>query len=277
MSAAAVVRQPTSRALPLPRPESVSAATAGRWQVEGIEGVTSDDDTALTHLRDGALLVVRRGRLERGPGYGAAPTSTRHALARAGAILRLRERNRFFIHASGAVDDRGRAWLFTGPSGSGKSTLAYSLARHGWRVLGDDGVIVEPVDGGVVAHSWRQPLLVSADLAPHFPELREREADVLAGDARRRVPLGAAPARRAAVAALIFVERAESGALEPLGQATALVALIPQSPWVLIPDSHAAAHLGGLRRLVASVPLFRLGHGPSELHTIARALEEALP
>src|SRR5919201_998210 len=107
---------------------------------------------------------IRGGLPSLCPGAAAA-TSTRRALVGVGAILRLRERNRFFIHASGVVDGRGRAWLFTGVSGSGKSTLAYALARHGWRVLGDDGVLVEPVSGGVVAHGGRPPLLVGADLA----------------------------------------------------------------------------------------------------------------
>src|SRR4051794_39887177 len=123
---------------PSPRLGAAPATLSNRWEIDGVQGVTSGRETILTHVSDGATLLVRRGRLERGRGYAAAPPSTRRALLGVGAILRLRERNRYFLHASGAVDRRGRAWLFTGASGSGKSTLAYALARHGWRVLGDD-------------------------------------------------------------------------------------------------------------------------------------------
>ena len=234
----------------------------------------------LTHLRSGAQLLVRGGRCARGAGYAGAPAADRHALARAGAVLRLRARGRYLIHAAAAVDPRtGKAWLFAGDSGCGKSTLVYALARAGWTPLADDGLPVEPVaGGGAVAHPWRSPLLVSDAQAPHFPELRGR-APLLPDDARRRVaaapPVGAGAARPASapVAAIVFPAQTGRDAADRLGATAALAAIVRQSPWALLGDADAPRHLAALRDLAAAVPAFRLEHTARQLRRIARTLD----
>lgn len=45
-----------------------------------------------------------------------------------------------------------RAVLIEGPPGSGKSSLALALIDRGARLIGDDGVLLEAVDGRLFAH-----------------------------------------------------------------------------------------------------------------------------
>ena len=246
------------------------------WQWGAIDARATDAGLCLTHRGDGASLWVREGRLVRGTGYQGAGRAARRELARVGAVVRLRERGRYLIHASGVVDPRGRAWLLSGDSGSGKSTLAYALARAGWRVLGDDGVVVGIEANEVRAYPWRAPLMVSVALAPAFPEIGRQARAADPADPRRRTPLVAPRGERSQVAALLFVHRTDSLSVRPLGTVDALAALVRQSPWVILRDSHAASHLAALRR-IASLPAFRLGHTPAELHGIAAVLAGALP
>ena len=106
--------------------------SSSRWRSHGVEGVTSDATSTLRHLEENAELLVTRGRLSRGKGYESASRGARQSLARVGAVLRLRQHNRYYVHASGVVNQKGLATIFVGESGSGKSTLAFALARQGW-------------------------------------------------------------------------------------------------------------------------------------------------
>jgi HprK-related kinase A len=55
-------------------------------------------------------------------------------------------RRYLLLHAS-AVERDGRAVLMTGISGAGKSTLAALLMARGWRLMGDEFVLIDPVTG----------------------------------------------------------------------------------------------------------------------------------
>ena len=55
-------------------------------------------------------------------------------------------------HQATAVAIGGRALLIEGPPGSGKSSLALALIDRGARLIGDDGVMLEVVDGQLLAH-----------------------------------------------------------------------------------------------------------------------------
>ena len=239
-----------------------------RWRLDRIEGTSAGDGVLLTDLDNDAQLSITGGRLARGPGYELAAGASRRSLARTGAIIRLRQKNRYYLHASGVVDAQGRALVFVGESGAGKSTLAFALARHGWSLLGDDGVVLEPTASGIVVHGWRSPLLVSLDLEEYFPEIAEHRARALAGDARRRVPVHANTAARAQLAGLVFVAQGAPGSLAPCPESTAMLALIRQSPWVLLGDAQSAAHFAALCDIVKSVPLLDFRHGPAELERL---------
>jgi hypothetical protein len=245
------------------------------WQWGDIDASEDRDGLRLAHRRADATLWVRGGRLVRGAGYAEASPETRRDLARVGAIVRLRERGRYYIHAAGAVDPQGRAILLAGDSGSGKSTLAYALARAGWTILGDDGVLIELAGDDVRAHPWHEPLLVSSGLVPAFPELSAHVGRARRADPRQRMTMHVAPARGACIAALVFVERSERHAIVRLSPLGTLGALVRQSPWVIIGDAHAPAHLVALRR-AAALPSFHLQHTPAELFTISRVLTEAI-
>ncbi len=248
------------------------------WQFNSVVGSVEPDGARLTHIVSGAELWVREGRLVTGAGYRAAPAASRRELARAGAILRLRSRRRYHIHAAGVVDPKGRAWLLAGPTGSGKSTLAYALARAHWPILGDDGVIVEVRPDDIIAYAWREPMRVSTDLQAFFPELGTDGAVArqVPGDARKRTEIDVAAARSAPVAALVWVEQGAEDSFTPLAPTEALVELVRQSAWVLIADGGSSAHLDALRHLAADLPSFRLVHSPAQLARIERTLSFAV-
>ena len=245
------------------------------WLCNDVDAVTTPDGTDLSHRHHHARLFVRNGRLVAGKGYHAASRQARRDLARVGAIVILRARGRYLVHASGVVDPHGRAWLLSGNSGAGKSTLAYALSRAGWNVLGDDGVVIEVRGDDVVAYPWRDPLQVSHALASQFPELHEHADRVRTSDWRERIPMHAPVAHTARVSALMLLQRADERSVSRLGPLEALAALVRQSPLVMIDDGHARAHLDALRRAVA-LPCFLLRHTPAELHGVAPLLEGVL-
>ena len=261
-------------------PSGASPAAAPRpgfaWNAGPIDAYTDESGTLLRLMPDGGALSVRHGRLHRAQGYAETPRADRQFLARVGAIIRLRTRGRFHVHAAGVADPLGRGWLLAGENGAGKSTLAYALTRTGWRLLGDDGVIIERTHRGIVAHAWREPLAVSRALVTEFPELAGMEPPSGFVDARDRVPMRAAIAQQAPVAALVFLQRGERDAIAPISAADALAGLVRQSSWVLMPDGHAEAHLAALRDLAERTPCFRLTHTQRQLHEVADTLTRTL-
>jgi len=253
----------------------VGVSSPVRWQWADVEASVAGSTTVLRHLVDGATLSVRNDRLVRGPGYSSAGREVRQQLARVGAILRLRNRGRYFIHASGAVDPAGRAWLMTGDTGSGKSTLAFALSRAGWQILGDDGVVMEHMPLGTVAHAWREPLRVSLELSRRYPMLEEIIELPASCDERRRVPVHACMARRAPIAGVLLLEQSPVTRLVRVAPATALAALVRQSPWVLLADAAAAGHYRALQSVARAVPVFEFAHSSAQLDTLADTLCEA--
>jgi hypothetical protein len=148
--------------------------------------------------------------------------------------------------------------------------------RAGWTLLGDDGVVLEPGHPHTIVHGWRSPLLVSASLAGFFPELRDRQNATIPGDARRRMPWHVEGSTRATLGALVFITQASNGRMLECGESDALMLLVRQSPWVLLGDRFSPEHFTGLRRIVASAPLFSFCHGPQELARVAELFESAL-
>ena len=251
---------------------SPEADAETHWRCGIVDGVTAGRTSRLVDAEHRAELRLSHGRLIGGPGYDAAPRPTRQLLARVGAMLKLREHGRYHVHAAGVVAPDGRAWLLTGDSGCGKSTLTYALARRGWPVLGDDGVVLERASRGVIAHGWHEPLRVSIELAAWFPELQGSEAMVNWEDTRHRVDVSATFLRRAPVAGVVVLERGARDVLSPLAPTAALTVLIRQSTFLLVTDNHAGAHLATLRELVESVACFALHHTSVQLTSIHATL-----
>jgi HprK-related kinase A len=57
-------------------------------------------------------------------------------------------RRHLILHAS-CVERDGRALVMTGESGSGKSTLSALLGERGWRFMGDEFALVDPLSGAM--------------------------------------------------------------------------------------------------------------------------------
>ena len=249
--------------------------TTCEWVWGDVVAETIGEATRLHHVPANAELWIRDSRLVRGKGYDTAFSAPRRELCRVGAILRLRTRGRYYLHASGAVSPEGEAWLLAGDTGAGKSTLAYALAQAGWSILGDDGVIMSLDSGIAIAHPWHDPLRVSTALAPVFPALKAVTARAHPADPRERVP---APARRsgsAPIAGIAFLERGKRDAIVRLDEQSALVSLIRQSPWVMIPDAHADRQLRTFGWMAANVPVFRFSHTRRQLADVATTLGAA--
>jgi hypothetical protein len=242
------------------------------WEWEDVRATTAEDGVHLVHTMESAELLLRNGRLVRGAGYDTASAGARRSLARVGAILRLRARRRYLVHAAAVVDPDGGAWLLAGDSGSGKSTLAWVLVRQGWSLLGDDGVLLEDADDGVTARAWRDPLRVSLGLAQRFPELAALAPRVAARDARARVPIEREVVRRAPVRTILFLERSDRDRVLRVGPAVTLASLVRQSPWVLIDDQDAPGHLTVLAAAADSVPAYHFAHTESQLDELPQTL-----
>lgn len=60
--------------------------------------------------------------------------------------LALGERRFLLLHAA-SVERNGKALILTGESGAGKSTLAALLGEHGWRFMGDEFALIDPLGG----------------------------------------------------------------------------------------------------------------------------------
>jgi HprK-related kinase A len=84
----------------------------------------------------------------------AAPLAHAHGLLAAELAMNLQmalgQRRYLLLHAS-TVERDGRALLMTGESGAGKSTLSALLGERGWRFMGDEFALLDPVTGLVHA------------------------------------------------------------------------------------------------------------------------------
>lgn len=90
----------------------------------------------------------------------AAPLALRHGLLAAEMGMNLQmalgQRRYLLLHAA-VVERDGKALLLTGESGAGKSTLAALLGENGWRLMGDEFALLDPVTG--LVHAF--PRLIS--------------------------------------------------------------------------------------------------------------------
>lgn len=82
----------------------------------------------------------------------AAPMALEHGLLAAEMGMNLQMalgwRRHLLLHAS-CVERDGKALVITGESGSGKSTLAAMLGERGWRLMGDEFALLDPVSGAI--------------------------------------------------------------------------------------------------------------------------------
>ena len=94
------------------------------------------------------FLVSRDGReVKCFPAPGVTNETSRHLYRNQVLPLALAKQGKPVFHAS-AVEIGNGAVAFMGEAGRGKSTLAACFATNGFRFLTDDGLVLEPCDGG---------------------------------------------------------------------------------------------------------------------------------
>jgi HprK-related kinase A len=191
----------------------------------------------------------------------AAPMSLAHGLLAAEMGMNMQMalgwRRHLLLHAS-CVEKDGRALVMTGESGSGKSTLAAQLGERGWRLMGDEFALLDPISGVIFAF----PRLVS--LKNQAIGLMEREVPderfgplMLAtpkGDIRHLKPREDAVARMddgAIPALLLFPRFGFAPDIRPVGQGEAFMRLTQASTnYVALGE----AGFGALSRFVGAMP-----------------------
>lgn len=206
----------------------------------------------------------------------AAPLALAHGLLAAELAMNLQmalgQRRYLLLHAS-TVEREGRALLMTGESGAGKSTLAALLGERGWRFMGDEFALLDPITGQVHAFPRAVSLKNAAIDVVAAEVLMSRLGPVLAGtpkgtirhlrppkDAIERMDqpatpalllfprFGFAPALRGVGAAEVFVRLTQASTnYVAMGEAgyNALVSLVEAIPACAIdyPDTASAIEL----------------------------------
>ena len=186
-------------------------------------------------------------------------------------------RRHLVLHAS-AVSRNGMALIMTGVSGSGKSTLSALLGEQGWRFLGDEFILLDPLTGTLapfpravslkneaiavaqahIAKAERFGPLLAATPKGDIQHLRPRQEAVRAMD-RPSMP-----------ALLLFPRFGYASAVRSLGPAETFVRLTQASSnYVAMGEPGFAA----LTRFVDSVPARAIDFENSEQ---AIALAEGL-
>ncbi|MEP9357676.1 HprK-related kinase A [Sphingomonas sp. KR3-1] len=171
--------------------------------------------------------------------------------------MALAQRRYLLLHAS-AVERDGRAVLMTGISGAGKSTLAALLMARGWRLMGDEFVLIDPATG--LAHAFprliglKNQAIAVAQAAHPQGRFGPLLAGTPKGDIRHLVPDARAIRAQqlpAEPALLLFPRFGFAAAERPVPPSEAFVRLTQASTnYVHLAERGFAA----LTRLVRTVP-----------------------
>lgn len=171
--------------------------------------------------------------------------------------MALGQRRFLLLHASCAERD-GKALLMTGMSGAGKSTLAALLMARGWRLMGDEFALVDPVTG--LVHGFPRMISLKNEAIPVVQAALPgaRFGDMMEGTPkgmlRHLVPDAhaiAAMAETAAPALILFPRFGFEAAERPVMPSEAFVRLTQASTNYV---SLAEPGFDALTRLVQTVP-----------------------
>ena len=166
-----------------------------------------------------------------------------HRIVSTAASTLLSMRGDLVLHAA-AVEVGGRAVLFCGPTQRGKSTPARALGEAGYRLLGEDGVVIELSENGAIAFPGARGVRVRR----HDKEGRNR-TDLLPD------PGDGEPDPCPVAAVVLLGERGERLTVERMESVRALALLTPN---LVHSGSRAAigAAFANLATLLGSTPTF---------------------
>ncbi len=192
----------------------------------------------------------------------ALPVTLDHGLIAAEMAMNLQmalgERQYLLLHAA-TVEKDGKALILTGESGSGKSTLSALLGEAGWRFMGDEFALIDPLTG--FACPFPRPVSLKnesmAVMARQVDAARlgPLQAGTPKGDLRHLLPPADAIARMlepARPVAILFPRFGYPSAVRDVGQAEAFVRLTQASTnYVALGEAGFTA----LSRLVTQLPI----------------------
>jgi HprK-related kinase A len=182
------------------------------------------------------------------------------------------------LHAA-SLERGGGALIMTADSGSGKSTLAATLGYSGWRFMGDEFVLIDPLDA--MLRPFPRPISLKNEsiglLAGAAPADRfgPRFDDTIKGTVQHLAPpVEAIAAMDSPAPPRLIVMPAFSPGSEPtarrLGQAETFVRLSRASTNY---RKLGEAGFGLLSRIATTVPAYEIGYGSTDA---ARAIVEGL-
>jgi HprK-related kinase A len=181
--------------------------------------------------------------------------------------LALGWRRHLLLHAS-AVERDGRVLVMTGASGSGKSTLAALLACRGWRFLGDEFVLLDPLSGDIMPFprliSLKNSAIAAMEAARPDALFGPLMRDTPKGDIRHMVPPADAIARMGEggrPALLLFPRFGEPRAVRSVAAGETFMRLTQASTnYVALGEAGFTA----LTRFVKSVPSLAIDYESGE-------------
>lgn len=169
----------------------------------------------------------------------AVPMALTHGLLAAEMGMNLQmamgQRHYLLLHAS-SVERDGKVLIITGESGAGKSTLSALLGEQGWRFMGDEFALIDPVTGMV--HPFPRPVSLKNEAIDVMANMvgTDRFGPLLSGtpkgDIRHLIPPADAIAKMGVPgkpALILFPRFGHDAEVRPIGASEVFVRLTQAS------------------------------------------------
>lgn len=235
-----------------------------------------DGDARVTVERGGARITARVTDAALAPGGVFASTTLVIA-----AVLALRWRERFHLHAGLVRAEDGRHILLVGTSGAGKSTSTAMLGEAGLEVLCDDACFLVQQGGAVLVTSFAKPLHLDEAMLPFARSLAPRDWHIL-GQGRLEASFAPAPSASARIDAVLLIstERAAQTSTAAASASDAAAWLLESSALVAADGlPHRELHFALLGALAGQAKALHLVPGRDLLETpraVWARIDEAL-
>jgi hypothetical protein len=178
----------------------------------------------------------------------------------------IKSRSLFTLHAAGIIINEHLV-LFPASSGAGKTTLSFILLKEGYKLLGDDTLLLHANNGAVSALGLPESISFRKTVFEIFPEL-ESSKNLIFGKRQTRIQLDASREypgcfiEKAVPRLIVFPQLTDKpeSRFEPIDKADALQLLFGSSIF-FIDRSSSGDHLQLLTSLLAQTACFRLFTG----------------